>query len=70
MTGVQTCALPISPVGEISSAGWSPKAGACVALGYVRGDAANVLHAGTATQVGLWGENVAVKLYDRWVLKD
>ena len=44
--------------------------GGSVALGYVRGDAANVLHAGTATQVGLWGENVAVKLYDRWVLKD
>jgi glycine cleavage system aminomethyltransferase T/glycine/D-amino acid oxidase-like deaminating enzyme len=28
-------------VGEISSAGWSPLAGSCVALGYVRGQAAN-----------------------------
>ena len=56
-------------VGEISSAGWSPRARACVAMGYVRGDTANVPHAGTAAQVGLWGENVAVKLYDRWLAK-
>ncbi|MEO6623525.1 MAG: glycine cleavage T C-terminal barrel domain-containing protein, partial [Burkholderiaceae bacterium] len=56
-------------VGEISSAGWSPRAGACVALGYVRGDAANAPHAGTAAQVGLWGENVAVKMHDRWLAK-
>ena len=32
-------------VGELSSAGWSPKAGACVGLGYVRGDAAQREHA-------------------------
>ena len=53
-------------IGEVSSAGWSPRAGACVALGYVRGDSANAPHTGTAAQVGLWGESVAVKLYDRW----
>jgi 4-methylaminobutanoate oxidase (formaldehyde-forming) len=52
--------------GEISSAGWSPLAGACVALGYVRGDVAQTAHNGTAAQVELWGEPVPVKLYDRW----
>jgi len=53
-------------VGEISSVGWSPLAGACVALGYVRGDSARHSHAGTAAQIELWGERVAVTLYDQW----
>jgi len=53
-------------VGEISSAGWSPKAGACVALGYVRGAAAGVVHKGTAAQIELWGERVGVRLFDQW----
>jgi 4-methylaminobutanoate oxidase (formaldehyde-forming) len=53
-------------VGEISSVGWSPKAGACVALGYVRGSAANQSHAGTPAAIELWGETVAVTLHDRW----
>ena len=53
-------------VGEISSAGWSPKAGACVALGYVRGPAALAAHRGTPAQVELWGEKLGVKLYDQW----
>ena len=53
-------------VGEISSAGWSFKAGACVALGYVRGDAAQRPHVGTHAAIELWGERVPVKLYDQW----
>ena len=53
-------------VGEISSAGWSPRAGACVALGYVRGAAALAVHVGTPAQIALWGEPRAVKLYDKW----
>jgi 4-methylaminobutanoate oxidase (formaldehyde-forming) len=53
-------------VGEISSAGWSPRAGACVALGYVRGAAALAGHVGTPAQIALWGELRAVKLYDKW----
>ena len=52
--------------GEISSAGWSFKAGACVALGYVRGDAAQRPHVGTHAAIELWGERVPVKLYDQW----
>ncbi len=56
-------------VGEISSVGWSPLAAACVALGYVRGAGANNPHAGTPATVELWGERVAVKLYDRWPVK-
>lgn len=53
-------------VGEISSVGWSPLAGACVALGYVRGAGANQGHDGSPAQIELWGERVGVKLYDRW----
>jgi glycine cleavage system aminomethyltransferase T/glycine/D-amino acid oxidase-like deaminating enzyme len=52
--------------GEISSAGWSPAAGACMALGYVRGDAANQTHTGTAVELDLWGERIGARLYDRW----
>ena len=53
-------------VGEISSAGWSPRAGACVALGYVRGDAAHEPHSATPAQIELWGQRVDVRLYDQW----
>jgi 4-methylaminobutanoate oxidase (formaldehyde-forming) len=53
-------------VGEVSSVGWSPKAGACVALGYARGEAANVAHEGTAAQIELWGERLGVRLYEQW----
>jgi 4-methylaminobutanoate oxidase (formaldehyde-forming) len=52
--------------GEISSAGWSPAAGACMALGYVRGDAANQPHSGTAVELDLWGERIGARLFDRW----
>jgi glycine cleavage system aminomethyltransferase T/glycine/D-amino acid oxidase-like deaminating enzyme len=53
-------------VGELSSAGWSPKAGRCVALGYVRGAAAQAVHAGTAVHIDLWGEQIAATAWDRW----
>ena len=56
-------------VGDISSAGWSPRAGACVALGYVRGPAALEVHRGTAAQIELWGDKLPVKLYDQWPVK-
>jgi len=54
------------PVGELSSVGWSPKAGACVGLGYLRGEAATRSHTGTALAVDLWGEPVAATAWDRW----
>ncbi len=54
-------------VGELSSVGWSIKAGACIALGYVRGDAAQVVHQGTAASIDLWGEAVPAAAWDRWV---
>jgi 4-methylaminobutanoate oxidase (formaldehyde-forming) len=53
-------------VGELSSAGWSPKAGACVGLGYVRGEAATRTHAGTPVHVDLWGEPVPATAWDAW----
>jgi 4-methylaminobutanoate oxidase (formaldehyde-forming) len=53
-------------VGELSSVGYSPKAGACVGLGYVRGAAAQAVHAGTPAQIDLWGEPVATRAFDKW----
>jgi 4-methylaminobutanoate oxidase (formaldehyde-forming) len=64
--GGETIVLDGEPVGEISSVGYSPLAGACVALGYLRGPGANRLHAGTPAQIELWGESLDVLLYDRW----
>jgi 4-methylaminobutanoate oxidase (formaldehyde-forming) len=55
-------------VGELSSVGWGCAAGRCVALGYVRGDAAAVAHAGTPVTVDLWGEAVGAGAgaWDQW----
>jgi glycine cleavage system aminomethyltransferase T/glycine/D-amino acid oxidase-like deaminating enzyme len=64
--GGETIVLNGEPVGEIASAGYSPLAGACVALGYVRGADANRPHDGTTARIELWGEKVDVRLYDRW----
>jgi len=67
--GGESIVLNGETVGEISSVGWSPLAGACVALGYVRGAGANQAHHGTAATIELWGESVPVSLYDRWPVK-
>jgi 4-methylaminobutanoate oxidase (formaldehyde-forming) len=53
-------------VGELSSVGWSLKAGACVGLGYVRGEAAQRAHAGSSVAIDLWGEAVRASAFDRW----
>jgi 4-methylaminobutanoate oxidase (formaldehyde-forming) len=53
-------------VGDLTSVGWSPLAGACVALGYVRGAHAQVVHEGTQAAIELWGRQVPVRLYDQW----
>ena len=58
--------IDAASVGELSSAGWSPKARACVALAYVRGTAAQQVHAGTAVEIDLWGEPVAASMWDHW----
>ncbi|MEP6875435.1 MAG: glycine cleavage T C-terminal barrel domain-containing protein, partial [Burkholderiales bacterium] len=54
------------PVGELSSVGWSPKANACVALAYVRGEAAQRPHIGTPVQIDLWGETIPATAWDVW----
>ena len=54
------------PAGELTSVGWSPKAGACVGLGYLRGPAAQQAHGGTAIEVDLWGEAIAATAWDAW----
>jgi glycine cleavage system aminomethyltransferase T len=64
--GGETIVVDGEAAGEIASAGYSPLAGACVALGYVRGAGANGLHDGTPAQIELWGDKVDVRLYDRW----
>jgi glycine cleavage system aminomethyltransferase T len=55
-----------SSVGELSSAGWSPKAGVCIGLGYVRGLAAQQPHRGTSMQIELWGQAVPATAWDEW----
>jgi 4-methylaminobutanoate oxidase (formaldehyde-forming) len=52
-------------VGELSSAGWSPKAGACMALGFVRGEAARRAHRGTRVVIDLYGVRVGATAWDR-----
>jgi glycine cleavage system aminomethyltransferase T len=64
--GGEAILLQGTPVGELSSAGWSYQAQRCVALGYVRGAAAQVKHEGTPAHIELWGEPVLVRLYDQW----
>jgi len=64
--GGEAVLIDDQPVGELSSAGWSPRAGACVGLGYVRGPAAQRLHAGTPVAIDLWGRRVPASAWDRW----
>ncbi len=64
--GGEAIAVDGVTVGELSSVGWSPKAGACVGLGYLRGPAALATHLGTPVQIDLWGAPVAARAWDRW----
>jgi glycine cleavage system aminomethyltransferase T/glycine/D-amino acid oxidase-like deaminating enzyme len=63
--GGEALLLDGQPAGELSSAGWSPRAGACVALGYLRGAAAQRVHAGTPVLVDLWGQPVPAHAWDQ-----
>ena len=65
--GGEAIHLDGEPVGELVSVGWSPLAGACVGLGYVRGAAAQREHAGTRVAIDLWGEAVGATAWDRSV---
>lgn len=64
--GGETLLVGGQPVGELSSAGYSLRAGRCVALAYARGDAALQTHAGTPVQVDLWGQRLPATAWDRW----
>lgn len=64
--GGEAISIEGEPSGEVTSAGWSLKAEACVALAYLRGDAARAAHGGTAVTVDVWGEAVAARAFDRW----
>ena len=64
--GGEAIVLDSASVGEVTSVGWSPRAQSCVALGYIRGAGANQPHAGTTAQIALWGEPVAVRLFEQW----
>ena len=56
-------------VGELTSVGWSPRANACVGMGYARGAAAMRTHAGTPVQIELWGKLVVATAWDQWPQK-
>jgi 4-methylaminobutanoate oxidase (formaldehyde-forming) len=56
-------------VGELTSVGWSPKAGACVGLGYARGPAALRQYAGLPIEIELWGERSRATAWDQWPAK-
>jgi len=62
--GGEAVAIDGVTVGELSSAGWGFGAGRCVALGYVRGAAAQQVHAGTRVSVDVWGEPVGATAWD------
>ena len=64
--GGESLSIGGAAVGELSSVGWGPKANACVALAYVRGDEASRAHAGTPVEIDLWGESVAARAWDVW----
>ncbi|RYF36139.1 MAG: aminomethyl transferase family protein, partial [Comamonadaceae bacterium] len=64
--GGETILLEGRNAGDITSAGFSPLAGACVALGYLRGEAANRTYDGLPAQVALWGAPVPVALHSEW----
>ncbi|MCB2019187.1 MAG: GcvT family protein [Burkholderiaceae bacterium] len=64
--GGEALAIDGASVGEISSAGWGYGAGRCVGLAYLRGAAANRVHAGTPISIDLWGEPVAATAWDVW----
>jgi hypothetical protein len=36
-----------------------------MALGYVRGELANLVHTGTVAELDLWGERITARLYDQ-----
>jgi 4-methylaminobutanoate oxidase (formaldehyde-forming) len=64
--GGDAVAIDGEAVGELSSAGWSQKAAACVALGYVRGEAARREHRGTPVVIDLYGAAVGATAWDVW----
>jgi 4-methylaminobutanoate oxidase (formaldehyde-forming) len=64
--GGEALAIDGASVGEISSTGWGYGAGRCVGLAYLRGAAANRVHAGTPISIDLWGERVGATAWDVW----
>jgi glycine cleavage system aminomethyltransferase T/glycine/D-amino acid oxidase-like deaminating enzyme len=62
--GGEPIAIDGTPVGELSSAGFSIATGRCIGLGYVRGEAAGRAHAGSAATLEVWGEPVPARAWD------
>jgi 4-methylaminobutanoate oxidase (formaldehyde-forming) len=54
------------PAGDLTSVGYSLRAGACVGHGYLRGEAAAQVHHGSPVQIDLWGTPVVATAWDRW----
>jgi glycine/D-amino acid oxidase-like deaminating enzyme len=64
--GGEPLAIAGEAAGELTSAGFSLRAGRSVGLGYLRGAAAARRHEGSAVGIVLWGETVAATAWDRW----
>jgi glycine cleavage system aminomethyltransferase T/glycine/D-amino acid oxidase-like deaminating enzyme len=62
--GGEPIAIDGAPMGELSSAGYSLRAGRCIGLGYVRGALAQAVHAGTAATLEVWGEAMPARAFD------
>jgi glycine cleavage system aminomethyltransferase T/glycine/D-amino acid oxidase-like deaminating enzyme len=64
--GGETLQVAGAAPSELTSAGWSPRAGTCVAMAYVRDGAAIARHVGTPATVIRWGMAHTAKLYETW----
>ncbi|MEO8081649.1 MAG: aminomethyltransferase family protein, partial [Caldimonas sp.] len=64
--GGEAVRLDGEAAGEVTSVGWSLRAGACVGLASLRGTAARRPHQGTVVEVDLWGRAVAAAAWDAW----
>ncbi len=64
--GGEALSIEGESVGELTSAGWGYAAGRCIGLAYLRGTAANQVHAGTPLTIDLWGEPVGATAWDVW----
>jgi 4-methylaminobutanoate oxidase (formaldehyde-forming) len=62
--GGETVLFNGEPAGEITSTGWSYRAGRCVGMAYVRGAACRQRLQASAIQIELWGEVLGARAFE------